>query len=1062
MSGFFSGYKPNIKKVQKPYGNLKLRKKLEINECTDNPPLRRSSFLTDDESEKDFQHLDYSTNIDNKKMTEQNFDQENKENDRQIADTVIDSMYTRMSGINVGLSKERISENKENNRQIADTVIDSMCTRVSGINVGLSKERISENKENNRQIADTVIDTMCTRVSGINVGISESLEFESEKKTPADTVIDSQNSSRALQEIDVPLPSRRSLFRTRKDSLSSDELMGVKNVRSPKPQVMDSSEDEVIHVLDTDDEQEISILEPAEINSQDSYVNCSSAAGTLNDFFNNPPLLPSNVGVTHAMVKPHHVEQDRSISKSIPVEVGYKSSNETSRQSQGISDSSKSSSFLDNDVEIGPTDESDIENDDIVDLTLDDSGPKPKAKQNYDKLTATKSNPISVNVETQTPESSKRKHRNIANINIKFDLKISIRDGSASEDSDDEASQSNSSENCSVKGDYLKAISAAPNIEPKSPDEDKENSMQEVYNTPKHINEDMPVIDKELQSMLHDLYGNDWKTPQVMSGFKIKKFRDELRKSLAANNFESFVGNLADDLESTRISPPKPKSKIIENKPLSYSNKKDENVKKTPSSKPKTPSRPLIKDNESSKKKIGSAIKATESAIKSVPKTPLHLLCDPDTESEEEESSSNNNTDDDYNPDDTWNASSDEEYQSEKDRIKKRQSIKQSDLIFTLDNSLDEILKKYEFKPQPQIESVEKPIRRKLFTHSHFDEDVENVTPKKGTPKTPIKSQTDLNIPKTKESDKKKVTVKDPKKTPTTAGKGLKVFGSTPKNIGSSPKVPNLLTKTPSLIDNLTKKEALKRFSKFSFLKSLDAEANKVLCDPDALYYRENYKTKKHELADKLFKLYNEKVFNSQLTDVPIKWNKKLQTTGGRCNNSRRAGIRNSLVELSDKVLTSADRLRCTLIHEMCHAAAWILNGENGHGATWKKWTAKANSIFPELPKITVCHSYVIEYKYTYLCMNCKARSQAHSKTKKVEEIRCSLCKGSIQLFENKKNKDGVLELVPFQRKEPTAFAKFVKLKFKEVKKPHLSHKEVMQLLSAQFASLDVQEKAQL
>lgn len=51
-----------------------------------------------------------------------------------------------------------------------------------------------------------------------------------------------------------------------------------------------------------------------------------------------------------------------------------------------------------------------------------------------------------------------------------------------------------------------------------------------------------------------------------------------------------------------------------------------------------------------------------------------------------------------------------------------------------------------------------------------------------------------------------------------------------------------------------------------------------------------------------------------------------------------RGGKRVARVELSEKVLTSADRLRCTLIHELCHAATWIYNGEHGHGATWKKW----------------------------------------------------------------------------------------------------------------------------
>lgn len=33
------------------------------------------------------------------------------------------------------------------------------------------------------------------------------------------------------------------------------------------------------------------------------------------------------------------------------------------------------------------------------------------------------------------------------------------------------------------------------------------------------------------------------------------------------------------------------------------------------------------------------------------------------------------------------------------------------------------------------------------------------------------------------------------------------------------------------------------------------------------------------------------------------------------------------------------DRLRDTLIHEMCHAASWIIdNISDGHGLFWTRW----------------------------------------------------------------------------------------------------------------------------
>lgn len=54
-----------------------------------------------------------------------------------------------------------------------------------------------------------------------------------------------------------------------------------------------------------------------------------------------------------------------------------------------------------------------------------------------------------------------------------------------------------------------------------------------------------------------------------------------------------------------------------------------------------------------------------------------------------------------------------------------------------------------------------------------------------------------------------------------------------------------------------------------------------MLCHPDAKKYRENFKAHKEELTKILYKMYNEKVFESKL-NVDIFWNKKLTTTAGR------------------------------------------------------------------------------------------------------------------------------------------------------------------------------------
>lgn len=65
--------------------------------------------------------------------------------------------------------------------------------------------------------------------------------------------------------------------------------------------------------------------------------------------------------------------------------------------------------------------------------------------------------------------------------------------------------------------------------------------------------------------------------------------------------------------------------------------------------------------------------------------------------------------------------------------------------------------------------------------------------------------------------------------------------------------------------------------------------------------------------------------------------------------------------------------MRDTLAHEMCHAAAFLINGLlDGHGSVWKSWANRVNFTFKEIPKITVTHSYAITKKFIYRCTVCR------------------------------------------------------------------------------------------
>ncbi|KAH8289108.1 hypothetical protein KR054_000555 [Drosophila jambulina] len=278
------------------------------------------------------------------------------------------------------------------------------------------------------------------------------------------------------------------------------------------------------------------------------------------------------------------------------------------------------------------------------------------------------------------------------------------------------------------------------------------------------------------------------------------------------------------------------------------------------------------------------------------------------------------------------------------------------------------------------------------------------------------------------------------------------------RNLGiaepQTPKGSSIFKKLPEPKSTSRKKKALQSnqvppSGKYSFLKSLEGQVSREKADNEAYFYRENFTKNKELLAQHLYKMFNAQVFNNEL-DVPLTWSKLLRNTAGRCMNKRKLNQRSSVVELSVKVLTTADRLRCTLIHELCHAAAWIFNGEGGHGRVWKMWAQRANDKFPDLPPIKVCHNYSIEFKYTYKCLSCNTSSHAHSRSRKVENLRCRLCRGPITLLLNKKDKQGNTVSTPAG--EAKGFAKFVKENFQKFKQDHLTAAQVMRLLGVEYA----------
>jgi hypothetical protein len=74
---------------------------------------------------------------------------------------------------------------------------------------------------------------------------------------------------------------------------------------------------------------------------------------------------------------------------------------------------------------------------------------------------------------------------------------------------------------------------------------------------------------------------------------------------------------------------------------------------------------------------------------------------------------------------------------------------------------------------------------------------------------------------------------------------------------------------------------------------------------------------------------------------------------------------------LTRDALRVVDKVRDTLLHEMCHAAEFLINGTTGdHSPAFYAWAARAERAFPGIPKVTRCHNYEIDYEYKYQCTN--------------------------------------------------------------------------------------------
>ncbi|ORY60727.1 SprT-like family-domain-containing protein [Pseudomassariella vexata] len=180
----------------------------------------------------------------------------------------------------------------------------------------------------------------------------------------------------------------------------------------------------------------------------------------------------------------------------------------------------------------------------------------------------------------------------------------------------------------------------------------------------------------------------------------------------------------------------------------------------------------------------------------------------------------------------------------------------------------------------------------------------------------------------------------------------------------------------------------------------------------------------KDALAQRFLHELDERITAGKLTKltastggIRTQWSTSLQSTAGRAHwkckevvtmtqlpdgsvSSVQERQHHAFIELASKVLTTEDNLLNTVAHEFCHLATFMLDGKPkfAHGAEFKAWGKKCMDVFGDRGVVvTTKHSYEIDYKYIWRCVECTTEVHRHSKSVDPVKQRCGRCRGSLE-----------------------------------------------------------------
>ena len=163
-----------------------------------------------------------------------------------------------------------------------------------------------------------------------------------------------------------------------------------------------------------------------------------------------------------------------------------------------------------------------------------------------------------------------------------------------------------------------------------------------------------------------------------------------------------------------------------------------------------------------------------------------------------------------------------------------------------------------------------------------------------------------------------------------------------------------------------------------SFADSMALTTHHKKRHPEAVQYFNDFRAKRSELARKLFTYFNATVFGNFLPEnVEIEFNFQLWRPSGAAHTLVRGddNSRYYKIFLSVRHMEDPERLRDTLIHEMCHVAVWLLNvnprsKDGDHGPCWQKLATHAQSVHPNII-IQKFERHATFTFYLYKCTDC-------------------------------------------------------------------------------------------